>query len=84
MEATMIEQQPLRVGTRVRLVAPHWLLTLRADTGAVVRPDEPDGYYVVKLDEPAVYRHADGHTEDLAEVIEAADNMEILEATGAY
>lgn len=74
----MVEGQALAVGTRVRLRAPHWLLALRADTGAVVRPDDLDDYYIVYLDEPALYHHTDGRTEELSEIREAADNMDVL------
>ena len=74
----MAKIRTLSSGTRVRLVAPHWLLTLRADTGQVVRPDQWDGYYIVRLDQPALYRHADGRQEELIEVREAADNMQVL------
>jgi len=51
---------------------------VRTDTGQVVRPDEWDGYYIVRLDQPALYRHADGTMQKLAEVREAADNLELL------
>lgn len=74
----MIEGQELATGTRVRLRAPHWLLDLQANTGEVVRPDEWDGYYIVRLDRPAAYRHADGRVEELREIREAADNMDVL------
>ena len=69
---------PIAQGARVRLRAPHWLLELRADTGEVVGPDEWGGYCSVRLDRPAAYRHADGRTEELSEIREAADNMEVL------
>ncbi len=69
----------LRKGTRVRLRAPTWGLTLRSDTGRVVRPDEDDGYYVVRLDRPALYDHGTGRPVELAEVVEASDNMDVLE-----
>jgi hypothetical protein len=74
----MIGEQDLATGTRVRLRAPHWLLELRADTGEVVRPDAWDGYYIVRLDRPAAYRHADGRVEELTEIREAVDNMDVL------
>lgn len=68
----------LRVGMRVRLHAPIAGLSLRSDTGTVVRPDEDDGYYVVRLDEPARSDHGVGRTEELAEVVVASDNLDIV------
>ena len=68
----------LREGMRVRLRASIWGMTLRSDTGSVVRPAEDDGYYVIRLDAPAMLDHGTGQPEDLAEVIEASDNVDIL------
>lgn len=42
------------------------------------RPDRWSGYYIVRLDLPARYRHPGGRTEQLYEVREAADNLEVL------
>ena len=53
-------------------------MDLKADTGSVVRHDKWAGYYIVRLDRPAVYHHADGRVEELEEIREAADNLEIL------
>ena len=73
----MIEQKPLAVGTRVRLrSAPH-VVDLRSDTGQIVRPDIWDGYYIVRLDQPARYLASDGAIEELTEIREAADNMDV-------
>lgn len=69
----------LHKGMRVRLRAPSWGLTLRSDTGTVVRPTDDDGDYVVRLDAPALYDHGDGAPEELQEVVEASDNMDVLE-----
>lgn len=69
----------LREGTRVRLRAPTWGLTLRSDTGRVVCADEDDGYYVVRLDQPASYDHGTGQPVELVEIVEASDNMDVLE-----
>jgi hypothetical protein len=68
----------LREGTRVRLRAPSWGLTLRSDTGRIVGRTEDDGYYVVQLDAPALYDHGTGPPEELTEVIEASDNMDVI------
>ena len=70
----------LHKGTRVRLRAPTWGLTLRSDIGTVVGPDEDDGYYVVRLDQPALYDHGTGQLEELTEVVEASDNLDILDS----
>jgi hypothetical protein len=63
---------------RVRLRAPSAGLILRSDTGTVVGPDEYDGYYVIRLDQPARYDHGVGEPVELNEVIQASDNMDIL------
>lgn len=69
----------LKPGTRVRLAGDVVGVTLRDATGSVVRPDIYAGYYVVRLDSPAVFHHADGMTEDLHELVEALDNLIVLE-----
>ena len=43
-------------------------MELRSATGTVVRPDRYDGYFVIKLDQPATYFAADGTTRDLPEL----------------
>jgi hypothetical protein len=74
----MLDQKELEPGTRVRLRSPHHLLQLRSDTGRVLRPDEHLDYYIVRLDAPALYFHADGQAEELSEVREDADNLDVL------
>src|SRR4051812_10023503 len=69
----------LPVGARVRLRAPTWGLTLRSDLGTVLQATEDDGYYVIRLDQPASYDHGTGQPEVLAEVIEASDNVDVLD-----
>jgi hypothetical protein len=78
MDEARIDDAHISIGARGRLVAPSPLLELRADTGTVIRPDQWDGYYIVRLDAPARLRHDEGEPEELAEVAEAADNMEVL------
>lgn len=75
----MVQQLQLTPGTRVRLHGHPIGVTLRSFTGRVVAPD-PDWlrYYIIRLDAPAIYHHADGHDEDLEEVVEAADNLDVL------
>ena len=69
----------LKPGTRVRLAGDVVGVTLRSPHGSVVRPDMYDGYYIVRLDSPAIYHHADGTTDDLHELVEAIDNLIVLE-----
>lgn len=79
----MLRQQQLKPGTRVRLQDQPIGVTLRSFTGEVIGPD-PDWqrYYLVRLDAPAIYHGADGHDEELTEVVEAGDNLEVLAAAG--
>jgi hypothetical protein len=70
----------LEPGMRVRLRAPTWGLTLRADAGTVVAPSDSDGYYVVRLDAPALYDHGTGEIVELTEIVEASDNVDILDS----
>ena len=74
----MIDDASLAVGTRVRLRAPSSFVELRSALGRIVRPDEWDGYYIVRLDRPALYHAPDGSTQELDEIREAADNMDIV------
>jgi hypothetical protein len=63
-------------GTHVLLRDHPIGVRLRAFGGTVARPDaEYDGYVIIRLDEPATYFHADGSTEELAEIVEAIDNL---------
>jgi hypothetical protein len=68
----------LHEGMRVRLRGSEWGLTLRADTGTVVRPTDDDGYYLIRLDTPALYDHGTGKSEEMMEIVEASDNLDIL------
>ena len=78
----MIGKMWLRPGDRVRLRSAPAQTDLQEDTGSVVRRDEWAGYYIVRLDLPALYHHADGREEELQEICEAADNLEILPQPG--
>ena len=75
-----IDEAHITVGSRVRLLYPSPQLELRSDTGTVVRPEEWDGYYIVRLDAPAILRHGDDPPEEVEEVAEAADNLETIGA----
>ena len=70
-----MEPKALAPGARVRVCSTSHKVELRADTGSVVRPDEWLDYYVVRLDVPALYRHPEGQTEELAEIVEDVDNL---------
>ena len=78
----MIGKISLHPGARVRLRSAPAQTDLQGDTGSVVRRDEWAGYYIVRLDRPALYHHPDGRVEELPEICEAADNLEILSSPG--
>ena len=69
-----IESGKPRPGTRVRLLEPTHGLKLEVTTGSIVRPDKWEGYYIIRLDQPAWYE-----SEELQEIREAWDNLEILD-----
>jgi hypothetical protein len=72
----MIEATIFARGTRVQLTSASHAIELRADTGTIVGPDpQNDGYYIVRLDQPALYLQADGSTTELREIVQFADNM---------
>jgi hypothetical protein len=73
-----IKPRVLPPGTRVRLLSSSHAVRLRSNTGTVQRPDEDADYYVIRLDAPAIYLHADGSESDLAEIVEDVDNLAIL------
>ena len=75
---TRIDDAHIAIGARVRLRAPSSFLELRADTGTVVRPDVWDGYYIVRLDAPAVLHHDPDPPAEVLDVAEAADNLDAL------
>ena len=73
------ERAGLAPGVRVRLRGRGASFVLTADTGTVLGPDPWNpGYYIVRLDAPAIYHRADGGTEPLLELREADDNLFIL------
>ena len=74
----MITGHELKPGTRVRLRSSSQVVELRAATGTIARPDRYQDYYVIRLDQPAVYYNADGTTRDLPEIVEAIDNFDII------
>jgi len=76
----MLDARALSAGTRVRIQGNPIAVTLSANTGRIVAPDDKyEGYYVVQLDSPARYHHADGSSEELAEIVEYWDNLEVVE-----
>ena len=77
----MIHSPNLREGMRVRILGPASALgvTLATPFGTVLAPDEYAGYYLVRLDTPATYQHADGFAEPLLDIREFWDNLAIVE-----
>ncbi len=67
-----------RPGQRVELQGDPIGVTLTTRTGMVVREDEWEGYYILRLDNPAIYHHPNGETEPLFEIREAEDNFRPL------
>ncbi len=68
------------VGVRVRVHAASHVLRLAADTGQIIRPDTLwDGYYIVRLDQPASYDNGVAPPTRLSEIRLAIDNLEPLE-----
>lgn len=65
-------------GTPVRITAKPIGVTLVRPTGVIVGPSKWEGYYLVRLDEPAIYHRGDGTDEPLAEIVEAPDNFAVL------
>lgn len=77
----MIKDQELPqipLGSRVRLLGKSHVLTLRSNLGRVIEPDRFDGHYIVRLDEPAMYDNGVGDPYELRDVVQAADNLEVL------
>ena len=70
----MSEGRHLQPGTRVRLRAPSPVLTLRSNTGTIIRADDDLDYYVVRLDTPAL-SHCGEQLEELCEIVEDLDNL---------
>jgi len=71
----------LAPGMRVRLAHPGPLLTLRSDLGTLIRPDDECGdlgYWIVRLDQPALFDDRVGEIEELQELLEMDDNLELL------
>jgi len=62
----------------VRLRGKPIAVALRSNTGTVIGPDVWEGYFVVRLDEPAIYDDVDGR-EELIEIREFIDNLDTLQ-----
>ena len=74
----MIDDREIAVGARVRLRSSSHVLDLRANTGSIAGRDAWDDGYLIRLDQPALYHHADGRVEELAEIVEMVDNFDVL------
>lgn len=73
----------MKPGTRVRLRDAPFGVRLRSLTGVIEEFLPSEGYYLVQLDELAIYFHADGIEEELSTIREAGDNL-IPEAHGDF
>jgi len=61
------------------LRSAHFLVDLRSPFGSILCPDEWDDYYIVHLDEPAIYHNADGSTHDLPDIAQMVDNLDVID-----
>jgi len=52
-------------------------IALRTRSGIIVREDEYDDHFIVRLDIPARYRHVDGEDEELSEIVVLSDNLRL-------
>ncbi len=77
----MVQTSALREGTRVRILGPESALgvTLVSPLGTVVGPDEYQGYFLVRLDQPGTFLHPDGRREQIDLVREYWDNLQVVE-----
>jgi hypothetical protein len=66
------------VGKRVRLRSVSPVLTLRSNTGRVVRRGRWSGYFIVRLDEPAIYDNGVAEPYELSEITQDIENMDVL------
>lgn len=80
---TIIDDANLTPGARVRIHGTPIGVTLKSKTGTVVKADEWDGYYIIRLDVPAHCHCVDGRTELIQEIREAGDNLTLLSPSAA-
>ncbi len=80
---TIIDDADFAPGTRVRIHGKPVGVTLNSQTGTIIKAGEWDGYFIVHLDAPALYHRADGRTEPIYDVREAADNLTLLPSSAA-
>ncbi|HET9014947.1 MAG TPA: hypothetical protein VFN57_05085 [Thermomicrobiaceae bacterium] len=75
----MVRETQLRPGTRVRIVGKPVGIRLRSSRGTVVGPDDRlEGYYIVRLDAPAVSSEPSDEGADVPEIVEYWDNLDLL------
>lgn len=75
----MVNETQLKPGTRVRIAGKPVGIRLRSPYGTVVGPDRQlEGYYLVRLDAPAVSREPSDEGADVPEIREYWDNLDIL------
>jgi len=80
---TLIDDADFAPGARVSIHGKPVGVTLNSTTGTIVKADEWDGYYIVRLDIPAIYHCADGRTESIQDIREAGDNLTVLPPSAA-
>jgi hypothetical protein len=78
----MVTNSTLTTGTRVKIKGSPSGIELRSSTGTIVRRDCMDGYYIVRLDEPALVYDLPDTGEEINEVVEAIDNLEVMQPDG--
>jgi hypothetical protein len=69
----------LATGTSVQIKGNPSGIELRSSTGTIVRRDHMGGYYIVRLDEPALVYDVPGTGEEINEIVEVIDNLEVIE-----
>jgi hypothetical protein len=75
----VIHETQLKPGTRVLIVGEPVGIRLRSSHGTVVGPDERiEGYYIVRLDAPAVSYEPSDEGADVPEIVEYWDNLDLL------
>lgn len=74
---SMTINRALSIGTRVRIRGNPSGIQLRSGTGEIIRQDEKDGYFIIRLDEPAISYDDPGTEQEISESVEDADNLDV-------
>lgn len=75
----MTEIRNLSPGARVRVKGNPSGIELRSANGEIVWRDSQDGYFIVRLDEPALVCDVPDIGEEITEIVEAIDNLEMIQ-----